>query len=207
MRQPEQGKGKHYAEWQAEQDGKPSYHSMVKADVDEAIRKARTENSSFLFAGKRILFKFGKDITICPEGRERGLKLKRNFGENYSLEAIRVRILEENELPAEKKFPVQRHYRIRISGNFKQTRKSEDFGIVSALLLSFRNPTEEPPVNVCQTNSCIVPRGFIKTEYHFQRDKAALPLSHRYCRAAFFVERKFAEENGAVCGGTEALAL
>ena len=45
--QPEQGKGKHYAEWQAEQQGKPSYHSMVKADVDEAIRKARTEKQFF----------------------------------------------------------------------------------------------------------------------------------------------------------------
>ena len=122
--QPEQGKGKHYAEWQAEQDGKPSYHSMVKADVDEAIRKARTEKQFFFYLREKgYSFKFGKDITIRPEGRERGLKLKRNFGENYSLEAIRVRILEENELPAEKKFPVQRHYRIRVSGNFKQTRK------------------------------------------------------------------------------------
>ena len=124
VRQPEQGKGKHYAEWQAEQDGKPSYHSMVKADVDEAIRKARTEKQFFFYLREKgYSFKFGKDITIRPEGRERGLKLKRNFGENYSLEAIRVRTLEENELPAEKKFPVQRHYRIRVSGNFKQTRK------------------------------------------------------------------------------------
>ena len=124
VRQPEQGKGKHYAEWHAEQDGKPSYHSMVKADVDEAIRKARTEKQFFFYLREKgYSFKFGKDITIRPEGRERGLKLKRNFGENYSLEAIRVRILEENELPAEKKFPVQRHYRIRVSGNFKQTRK------------------------------------------------------------------------------------
>ena len=124
VQQPEQGKGKHYAEWQAEQQGKPSYHSMVKADVDEAIRKARTEKQFFFYLREKgYSFKFGKDITIRPEGRERGLKLKRNFGENYSLEAIRVRILEENELPAEKKFPVQRHYRIRVSGNFKQTRK------------------------------------------------------------------------------------
>ena len=124
VRQPEQGKGKHYAEWHAEQDGKPSYHSMVKADVDEAIRKARTEKQFFFYLREKgYSFKFGKDITVRPEGRERGLKLKRNFGENYSLEAIRVRILEENELPAEKKFPVQRHYRIRVSGNFKQTRK------------------------------------------------------------------------------------
>ena len=124
VQQPEQGKGKHYAEWQAEQQGKPSYHSMVKADVDEAIRKARTEKQFFFYLREKgYSFKFGKDITIRPEGRERGLKLKRNFGENYSLEAIRVRILEENELPAEKKLSVQRHYQIRVSGNFKQTRK------------------------------------------------------------------------------------
>ena len=122
--QPEQGKGKHYAEWQAEQEGKPSYHSMVKADVDEAIRKARTEKEFFFYLREKgYSFKFGKDITIRPEGRERGLKLKRNFGENYSLEAIRVRILEENELPAEKKLSVRKTYRIRVSGNFKQTRK------------------------------------------------------------------------------------
>ena len=128
VRQPEQGKGKHYAEWQAEQQGKPSYHSMVKADVDEAIRKARTEKQFFFYLREKgYSFKFGKDITIRPEGRERGLKLKRNFGENYSLEAILVRILEENELPDEKKLPVQRHYRIRISGNSYQPRKIGGF--------------------------------------------------------------------------------
>ena len=124
VQKPEQGKGKHYAEWQAEQQGKPSYHSMVKADIDKAIRKARTEKQFFFYLREKgYSFKFGKDITICPEGRERGLKLKRNFGDNYSLEAIRVRILEENELPAEKKLSVRKTYRIRVSGNFKQTRK------------------------------------------------------------------------------------
>ena len=97
---------------------------MVKADVDEAIRKARTEKQFFFYLREKgYSFKFGKDITIRPEGRERGLKLKRNFGENYSLEVIRVRILEENELPAEKKISVGKYYRIQVSGNFKQTRK------------------------------------------------------------------------------------
>lgn len=124
VQQPEEGKGKHYAQWQAEQQGKPSYHSMVKADVDEAIRMARTEKQFFFYLQEKgYSFKFGKDITICPEGRERGLKLKRNFGENYSLDAIRVRILEENELPAENNLPVRKHYRIRVSGNSYQGRK------------------------------------------------------------------------------------
>ena len=80
VQKPEQGKGKHYAQWQAEQEGKPSYHSMVKADVDEAIRKARTEKQFFFYLREKgYSFKFGKDITIRPEGWERGLKLKRNF--------------------------------------------------------------------------------------------------------------------------------
>ena len=69
VRQPEQGKGKHYAEWQAEQDGKPSYHSMVKADVDEAIRKARTEKQFFFICGKKdILLSSGKTLPFVLKG-------------------------------------------------------------------------------------------------------------------------------------------
>lgn len=49
VKKPEQGMGKHYAQWQAEQKGKPTYHSMVKADVDDAIRKARTEKQFFFY--------------------------------------------------------------------------------------------------------------------------------------------------------------
>ena len=52
VKKPEQGMGKHYAQWQAEQKGKPTYHSMVKADVDDAIRKARTEKQ-FFFSNKK----------------------------------------------------------------------------------------------------------------------------------------------------------
>ncbi len=37
--------------------------------------------------------KFGQDITLRPEGRSRGLKLRRNFGDDYTIEAIRRRIL------------------------------------------------------------------------------------------------------------------
>ena len=155
VQQPEQGKGKHYVEWQAEQEGKPSYHSMVKADVDEAIRKARTEKQFFFYLReKEYSFKFGKDITIRPEGRERGLKLKRNFGENYSLEAIRVRILEENELLAEKKLPILGHYRIRISGNSYQPRK---IGGLRGLYLHYCYllgilPKNRPPISAKQVH-------------------------------------------------------
>lgn len=88
------GKAKHYGEWRAEQEEKPTYRGMVREDIEEAIAKARTEKQFFQYLKEKgYSFKFGKDITVCPAGRERGLKLARNFGEEYTIEAIRRRIL------------------------------------------------------------------------------------------------------------------
>ena len=182
---------------------------MVKADVDEAIRKARTEKQFFfLFCGKKdILFKFGKDITIRPEGRERGLKLKRNFGENYSLEAIRVRILEENELPAEKKLSVQRHYQIRVSGNFKQTRK---IGGLRGLYLHYCYLLGILPKNHLSMSNKqvhVLFREDLLKLNTIQKRRSCSAIITLILRSSFFCERTFAETNGAVCEGTEASAL
>lgn len=96
IQHPQTGKTRRYADWKAEQEGKPTYHSIVREDVDDAIARARTEKQFFFFLKEKgYSIKFGKDITIRPEGRERGLKLERNFGESYSLQAICRRILEE----------------------------------------------------------------------------------------------------------------
>ena len=70
---PQPGKSRHYGEWRAEQEGKPTYHSIVREDVDEAILQARTEKQFFHFLKEKgYSIKFGKDITIRPEGGERG---------------------------------------------------------------------------------------------------------------------------------------
>jgi len=37
-------------------------------------------------------FKFGKDISVRPPGKERFFRLARNFGEDYTIEAIKSRI-------------------------------------------------------------------------------------------------------------------
>ena len=96
VRQPERGRGKSYGEWRAERDDRPTYAGMMKTDVDEAIRKARTEKQFFYYLREKgYTFKFGKDITLRAAGRDRGLKLARNFGENYTIDAIRARILQE----------------------------------------------------------------------------------------------------------------
>lgn len=97
------GRGKDYGEWRAEQGGKPTYKGLVREDVEDAIRKARTEKQFFrLMREKGYSIKTGKDITVRPEGRERGLKLARNFGGEYTPEAIRRRILMQAEVDTER---------------------------------------------------------------------------------------------------------
>lgn len=82
-------KAKHYGEWRAEKEGRPTYLGMIKADVDEAIEQARTEKQFFHFLKEKgYAIKIGKDVTLRAEGRERGMKLARNLGEDYTMEMI-----------------------------------------------------------------------------------------------------------------------
>lgn len=120
---PEQGNGKHYAQWKSEKEGKPNYHSMVKADVDEAVRKARTEKQFFHYLKEMGYFiKIGKDITVRAEGRDRGIKLARNFGEKYTIETIRKRILREQPV-SQRAGQERKTYRITVKGNIHRTKK------------------------------------------------------------------------------------
>lgn len=117
---PHPGKAKQYGEWRAEQEGRPTYRSIVREDVDEAITYARTEKQFLHFLKEKgYSIKFGKDLTIRPEGRERGLKLKRNFGEDYSLESIRRRILEEKPpaVPQGERHSEKKSYVVHVRGN------------------------------------------------------------------------------------------
>ena len=102
-----QNKTRHYAEWQAEQDGRPTWRGIVKADVDKAIRQSMTEKQFFenlRHMGYEV--KVGKDLSVRPPGKERFVRLRRNFGEAYAIEGIRKRILaqarpERRFLPAD----------------------------------------------------------------------------------------------------------
>lgn len=150
---PEPGKAKHYGEWRAEREGRPTYRGLVKSDVDEAIQKARTEKQFFHYLKEKgYSFKFGKDITVCPEGRERGLKLKRNFGEEYSMESIRRRILTqtaENNSHVPPPETKKKVYTAHLHGSPHQTRK---IGGLRGLYLHYCYllgilPKNRPPVS------------------------------------------------------------
>jgi hypothetical protein len=66
----------------------------VKADVDAAIRQSMTERQFWDNLHKQgYEIKIGKDISVRPPGKERFVRLRRNFGEEYTIESIRRRIL------------------------------------------------------------------------------------------------------------------
>jgi hypothetical protein len=90
---PRPGKSKHHAEWQAEQERKPTWRSVIRGDIDECIARARNERQFFEnLAALGYGYKVGKDISVRPPGKERFFRLERNFGEGYSIEGIRAQI-------------------------------------------------------------------------------------------------------------------
>lgn len=122
---PQRGKSKHYGEWRAEQEGRPTYLSLIKADVDTAIRQSMTERQFFYHLRQMGYdIKVGKDITVRPLNYPRGRKLMRNFGEDYSMENIRKRILAQRR-------PQREHrpepLRCRLHGDLKQAKKVTGF--------------------------------------------------------------------------------
>ena len=132
-------KSKHYGEWRAEKEGRPTYLGMIKEDVDEAIRQARTEKQFFHYLKEKgYSIKIGKDVTLRAEGRERGMKLARNLGEDYTMEMIRKRILaeenrkreiRENEAEAPQERNRQKKYSIKYHGNFNHLKKRKIGGL------------------------------------------------------------------------------
>lgn len=125
---PQYGKSKQYGEWRAEQEQRPTWRGLIRADIDEAIRQSMTERQFFDNLRKKgYEVKIGKDISVRPPGKERFVRLIRNFGEDYSIEQLRRRILSQTR--AEKKSSAQTRQVIRIwlFGSLEKTRKITGF--------------------------------------------------------------------------------
>ena len=125
---PQPGKGKHYGEWRAEQEQRPTWRGIVRSDVDEVIRQSMTERQFFdNLHRKGYEVKVGKDISVRPPGKERFVRLARNFGEDYTMESIRRRILEQSRAvrPLPEPAPRCKHY--RVSGNWQSRKKVTGF--------------------------------------------------------------------------------
>lgn len=120
-----------YVQWLSEQNGKPTWKTPIRQDVDTAVLVAFTWNQ-FVRELEKKGYSFclqGKYFTLKPPGRDRPVRFK-TLGEYYTPEAIQKRILEPKPfLPAGKK---SRRRKLRTSG--KSLRKLTG---LQALYLSY----------------------------------------------------------------------
>lgn len=100
VRRPE-SRSMHYSEWLAVKNGKPTYRSMIRADIDRAIKASLTEKEFLKHledAGYEFKFysekgKLLERPSLKPMNSDKFFRFDR-LGEDYSLEEIRYRILE-----------------------------------------------------------------------------------------------------------------
>lgn len=98
-----EGKGKNYAQWQAEQEGKATWRTAIRMDIREAVSVSFSWNQ-FLkrMEDKGYEWKLNrKYIALRAPGMERYVRLK-SLGKNYSEEAIREWILKPKQRTKDK---------------------------------------------------------------------------------------------------------
>ena len=92
------GKGKHYAEWAAEQKGQPTIRGMIRKDIDSIIAEAYTFQTFFMLLQKKgYVVKHGpnrKYTTVQPPGAKRAIRLD-SLGDGYTEEAIKQRLINQ----------------------------------------------------------------------------------------------------------------
>ena len=91
-------KGMNYGEWLAEQEGKPTLRSVIRAAIDTAIRGSNTK-AEFLDAMDQMGFvidQSGKYPKIKQVGNERFVRFK-SLGEGYDIEDIIERIYDDHK--------------------------------------------------------------------------------------------------------------
>lgn len=114
---------KHYAEWDAERKGQPTWRSAIREDVDRAIQSSMTW-SQFLRAlqARGYEIKTGvKHIAVRPRGKDRFVRL-RSLGDAYTEDAIRDRILQQKAIERPKQENPYRGKPIRVDMDFRLSR-------------------------------------------------------------------------------------
>ncbi len=110
---------KHYAEWNAQEKGQPTWRSAIREDVDKAVM-ASMSFQAFLRSMKDMGYevKTGvKHIAVRPPSKERFVRL-RSLGESYTEEAIRGRILKQRAPSRPPQPEPPKIVRIRVQGDF-----------------------------------------------------------------------------------------
>lgn len=117
-----EGKGKHYAEWDAEQKKQPTLRGQLRQDIDKAIAKAFTYQSFLsVLKGMGYAVKQGQNVkytAVKPPGSPRYIRLS-GLGDGYTEEAIKMRLAQGrggqpvNRPQVQPRRTVHRRYRVR----------------------------------------------------------------------------------------------
>lgn len=124
-----QGKGWHYAEWKANQDGKYTMRDLIRLDVDEAIDKSRTY-TQFINELKKMGYTVKADrkhIAVIPKGSKKPIRLRSLTRDGaYTEESIKERILLNTKVHLEPfhKGTVKKYY---YKGNLNKAKKITGF--------------------------------------------------------------------------------
>ncbi len=125
IEQPESSKTKHYGEWKAEQENRPTWRGLIREDIDTAIAASMTMTQFFATLQKQgyAIKTNGKHLAVRPPGKERFVRL-RSLGDDYTEEALKERILQNRQPKRQPPLPLPRRKRvIRVRGSWRSGRK------------------------------------------------------------------------------------
>ena len=127
---PQRGKSRHYAEWKAEQESKPTWRGLIREDVDKAIDISMTFTQFIANLHKQgYEVKTGvKYMAVRPQGKERFVRLK-TLGDDYTEEAIKERILYNRTPKRPQVLPEPKRKRYTIRGGMKLKNKRKLSGL------------------------------------------------------------------------------
>ena len=153
------GKAKHYAEWNAEKNGKPTVRGLIRQDIDAALAEAFTLQSFFEALQRRgYTIKRGANVkhtAVKPPGSDRFVRLD-SLGEGYTETDIRDRLNKSRSETMQPEPKVETPFylpkgrfkvRRRSPGNRKRRKLSglRRLYLHYLYLLSPRRPRRRPP--------------------------------------------------------------
>ena len=122
------GKGKQYAQWNADKQGKPTIRSLIRQDIDAALAGAISMQTLFAALEKQgYTVKRGANVkhtAVRPPGGERFIRLD-TLGEGYTEADLKARLREKaaKTPPIHAHIPQQKRYSVkRYGGNSRKTK-------------------------------------------------------------------------------------
>ncbi len=115
IEQPEPGKAKHYGEWKADQEDRPTWRGLIREDIDAAITASMTMTQLFAIIQKQgyEVKSNVKHLAVRPPGKERFVRL-RSLGDEYTEHSIKQRILQNRLSQRQPPLPLSRRRRAVI---------------------------------------------------------------------------------------------